>query len=170
MSKKQSKKVVATVVAAPAFNKKNAQAFGDFIFSNKHGVISCTKLCDGSLQAGKDGKRTMHCAVGEAFFTFVNPSLRRVLATNEYDSVYNTDERTVVSSEGSTAAAIDALVGVANLKDKSENGKQALAAALDSCVSSNDNGDSNDDDVLDYLQRARDVADTWNTQVVPLLK
>lgn len=168
MSKKQSKKVVATVVSTPTFNKKNAQAFADFIFSDKHGMITCTKLCRGELQDGKDGKRTMHCAVGEAYFTFVNPSLKQVLAKDnlaeEYESKYG------VSSGGSTAAAIDALVEVANLKNKSDKGKVMFAEALNECVSSNDDDELNNDEVLVYMERAREVAETWTNSVVPLLK
>lgn len=170
MSKKSSKKPVKATVVVPAFDKKNAQAFADLIFSNKGGMISCVKLCDGDLQNGKDGKRTMHCAVGEAYYTFVNPSLKSVLQkdrnANEYQSKHS------VTVVGSTAAAIDALVEVAKLKNDTEQNRAKLAQALDNCVSSNDNGDITDpdDELLTYIERSRNVAKTWTAEVVPLLK
>jgi hypothetical protein len=165
-TKKTAKPVKATVVV-PAFNKKNAIAFGEGIFSTKHGVISCVKLCDGQLQDGKDGKRTMHCAVGEAYATFVNPSLRTVLRKDEPRGV----EGKWSVSEGSTGAAIDALVEAANLKDNTNGSRYALGEALSNCMETNDNSDDGDiDPVVQYIVRAKKVAETWNREVVPLLK
>ena len=191
MSKKTNK--TTAVVAAPKLNKHNAEGFADFLFSEKRGVISCVKLCQDSLQEGKDGNRHMHCAIGEAYATFVNPSLRSVLRKDslieEYVSEYLSSQ-----AEGSTGAAIDALVDVANIKDKTPQGKQQLAKALFTCVQANDSRppkkavewsgtysspvppppvDPSAEamaQTVRYLERARKVADAWRTNVVPLLK
>lgn len=170
MSKKSSKNPVKATVVVPAFNKKNAQEFAESIFSTKGGLITCVKLCEGSLQEGKDGNRTMHCAIGEAYFTFVNPSLKLVLQKdrnkNDYRSKYG------ASTEGSTGAAIDALVDIASLKKNDDANRCALAKALNSCVYANDNGTLTDsgDDLLTFVERSRNVAQKWTAEVVPLLK
>lgn len=150
-TKRKTKSVKATVVV-PAFNKKNAVAFGDGIFSTKHGVISCVKLCSAELQGDRDGNRTMHCAVGEAYATFVNPSLKNVNQKND-----------------PTGSAIQALVERANLKDNSQRGRDAMEVALNTCVRTNDAGHDSDP-LLSYIRRAQAVAETWNERVVPLLK
>src|SRR5579863_443258 len=108
LNKKTSTSVRATVVVPP-LNKKNAEKFGDQLYSEKGGVIQCVALCDGTLQNGKVGGRTTHCAVGEVFHVFVNPSLSRVL-----------------SKEDATEAAIEAIAAVAKLKDDSETGREKM--------------------------------------------
>jgi hypothetical protein len=167
MATKKTKKTIKSTVAMPAFNKKNAQAFGNSIFSDKGGVITCVKLCDGELY-GKEGKHTLHCAVGEAYATFVNHSLKSVLQKDDEEDCYISKYNAMINSAGSTAAAIDALVEVAKLKNDNIIGRSDLASALDSCMLSNDGADGND--TVAYIERACNVAKTWNEEVVPLLK
>jgi hypothetical protein len=168
-TKKKTSKAVKATVVVPAFNKKNAVAFGESIFSTKGGMITCVKLCDGSLQDGKDGSKTMHCAVGEAYATFVNPSLRSVLRKDDLSSGY---DGKYSGSDGSTGAAIDALVETAKLKKNDDASRRALGAALEECVNTNDDTDHSDYpvEVAQYISRAQQVARTWNEKVVPLLK
>ena len=185
MSKKNTNKVTATAVAVPKLNKRNAEGFADFIFSEQRGVISCVKLCQDTLQ----NSDRVHCAIGEAYATFVNPSLKSVLSkddlVNEYVSKYIPN-----TSDGSTGAAIDALVDVANVKDKTPEGKKQLAKALFTCVSVNDTRPKATSypsptnfappitdlsaealaKTVKYLDRASKVAEAWRTNVVPLLK
>jgi len=153
--KKAAKKVAKQTVAMPKvipFTKKNTEALADLIFSDKMGQISCLKLCDGLLSNGKDGGRTLHCAVGEAYFTFVSKDMKKVLKEDD-----------------STDAAIDALIAVAQLKNK--NGQESLRRALKSAVESNDDSSSNCmTDLGDFVTRSKEVADTFRKQVAPLLK
>lgn len=168
---KKPSKLPEVVVEAPTLelNKKNAQDFGRLLFSDEAGVVSFLKLCDSSLQRGKSGGRSLHCAVGEAYLTFAGQSLKPIIQLDRrkepYDSKYSID------SEGSTAAAIDALVEVAVLKSNKPELRQKLAEALDDCMAANDDGEG--DSALDpsvYTRRAKQVAKTWNKEVVPLLK
>jgi hypothetical protein len=167
--KKPSKKQLQ--VKVPVFNKENAKAFADMIFSDKGGVVSFLKLCDGKLVNGKDGGRTTHCAIGEAYHMFVNPDVRKLeKQTDEgYQSKYSAEFQELMNSEGPTARAIDALVDAAQLK-KNVN-KQDFASALDSCVGSNDDCDGDGTcSTTTFFTRAEQVADTWLNEVVPLLK
>lgn len=152
-------------VKAPVFNKVNAKAFADMIYSDKGGVVTFLKLCEGTLVNGKDGGRTTHCAIGEAYHTFVNSNVKAVDKDQDYDSEYDG-----VECEGPTAKAIDALVAIAQLKSPSK--KAALAHALDNCVQSNDSNCDGDTSCAagDFLQRSEEVASTWLREVVPLLK
>lgn len=135
-----------------AFNKKNTLALADRIYSEKGGVITALKLCYGTLANGKEGGRTTHCAVGEAYFTFVNPNLGNVNR-----------------AEDPTNAAIDALVNVAQLKKDTEGNREKLREALDSAVSENDDGDD-DNGAGEYAARSARVAECFRKEVAPLLK
>jgi hypothetical protein len=64
----------------------------------------------------------------------------------------------------------DALVDVAHLRSKDPNAKNELARALLDTMESNDESSSCGLDIADNAQRAKDVAETWRTKVVPLLK
>lgn len=133
----------------PTLTKSAAKKFADFLFYESDSEVRFTKLCDGKLKEGK-----LHCALGEAYHHFVNPSLKHVL-NKDIDSKYNED------FSGATGAAIDALVEAAARKPGVS--KEDLAHALGECVSSNDG-------IGNYLERAKEVAEVWNQEVVPLLK
>lgn len=152
-------------------NKQNALWFANLVYSDHAGMVQFMKLCDGDLSNGKDGSRTLHCAIGEAYFQFVNRNMRSILNkdTVKDDDGYDTDYRSQyhLNYEGNTAAAIDALVDVAQLK--SPRKKQELAEALEKCVSSNDDGEASCD-VATFMDRAKEVSDTWKKKVIPLLK
>lgn len=178
-AKKKSTKKSAQVVKMPAFNKANANLFADNIFSDKHGRVTFLKLCDGELSNGKDGGRTLHCALGEAYFTFVNPSVAKFVNAVEKkhgESLDDSQWRPKYSTEGHvsshipTLAVADALVDVAQLRSKEPSAKNELVRALLATMESNDESGSCGVDVADNAQRAKDVADTWRTRVVPLLK
>lgn len=158
-----TKKTVSKKVKVLPFNKKNAQAFADLIFSDKGGVVTFVKLCEGKLKDGKGG-RTLHCAVGEAYHVFVDPNMSKVCRIS---TEYQPNDLSI-DTEGETAKAIEELVSVAQLKKNTPANRQALAEALDSCVSANDDGDGN---YLDsFFNRAQSVSDTWRKEVIPLLK
>lgn len=167
----KKKKFKVTQVPVLTFNKKNTLALADLIYSDQGGVISLLKLCNGKLVNGKDGGRTTHCAVGEAYFTFVNRDMKKILKTkSEYDggdykSLYD------VEVEGPTAAVIDALVGVAQFKNSNEMNKQRLATALDNAVQQNDSDvDSERAAALSFVERSQNVAEVFRKEVAPLLK
>ena len=114
--------------------------------------MSYTRLCEGDL---KDGK--LHCVIGEAYHTFVDPSLKKVMrVSSDKESKYLADDQ-----GGSTGAAIDALVDSAAIKKGVS--KERLATALKQCVRAND-------DTYEEVERAEAAAQTWLKQVVPLLK
>lgn len=133
-----------------AFNKKNTLALADQIFSDRGGVLSVLKLCHGTLANGKDGGRTTHCAVGEAYFNFVNPNLGNVNR-----------------AEDPTEAAINALVDVAQLKKGASTTK--LSNALNEAVGANDDAEEGDD-LASFVERSKHVADVFRKKVAPLLK
>lgn len=165
--KKTTKKAGQTV----AFNKKNVLAFADSIFSDKGGMVTLTKLCDGSLSNGKDGGRTLHCAVGEAYFHFVSKDMRSVLkAKGEKNEWGDTEEYSPKygDSDGPTGATIDALVDAAHLKNPTETNKRKLARALDNAVSNND--DVCGTDIGEFAERSKQVAEVFRKEVAPLLK
>lgn len=171
-SKKNVKK--STQVSKPLpFNKANATAFGQAIYSEEGNSITFTRLCDGSLE-DKNGNKTVHCAVGEAYFQFVNRNLKPVLDLSKQGANYVSKyDATSPADDPATLSAIDALVDAASLKSDSRASKKRLATALSLCVLSND--DDNDDggrdgDLTAYLDRARDVQQTWKRRVLPLLK
>lgn len=142
------------------FDKKNAKAFAEELYSVKDGQVKFMMLCDGTLSNGKAGKRTMHCAVGEAYFQFVSQDMKQVLSFDKSQKDYVSE---LCDAEGSTGVAIDALVAKASLKSPTENSKRLLAEAISSCVSVNDGADS-------FCERSEEVANIWNAEVVPLLK
>lgn len=148
-----------------AFNKKNTLALADAIYSDKGGVVSLLKLCGGSLQNGKDGGRTTHCAVGEAYFTFVSRDMSKVVKVKEYESKY-----AGVNSEASTAKVIDALVDRAQLKKATEANKEKLARALDNAVNENDDSEHDDKSLAVYAERSQRVAEAFRKEIAPLLK
>ena len=157
-----SKKKAVEFKALP-FNKENAKRFADTIYLDKNGIVSFLKLCKGTLKNGKDGGRTLRCAVGEAYHTFVNPNMKRVCSISEYDSEFS------IRVEGETAKAIQELVDAAQLKKNDHKHRLDLAQALDACVDSNDTGNG-DKGIGSVAERSEAVAYTWRTSVVPLLK
>ena len=159
MATKNKKKTVKVL----PFNKQNILNLADTIYSDKFGQLSVLKLCEGNLRNGKDGGRTTHCAVGEAYFTFVNPNMTNILKKKDYESDYG------LSCEGETAVAIDALVKVAVLKKDTEGNREKLAFALDEAVNENDD-DTGVDGIAAYVERSKRVADVFRKQVAPLLK
>lgn len=184
--KKTTKKVTkraGAVVKLPAFNKENAKLFADNIYSDKFGRVTFLKLCDGNLSNGKDGGRTLHCALGEAYFTFVDPLVAKFvkdiekkfgeyLFSDPEDARANGKEYFVSKYEATgtshipTRAVADALVDVAQLKNP--KAKDKLAQALLDTMSEND--DTCGIDVEAALHRSEDVARVWRENVVPLLK
>lgn len=185
--KKVTKKTTAKVAKVLPFNKANAKLFADNIFSDNFGRVTFLKLCDGSLSNGKDGGRTLHCALGEAYFTFVNPNVAKFVNAVEKKFGETIDDYHSLNEEGKqwtpkyptagtstnhipTLAVADALVDVAQLRSKDPSAKNELAQALLATMESNDESDSCGVDVVDNARRAQDVADTWRARVVPLLK
>lgn len=188
-SKKTAKKVTKTVKVL-TFNKANAKAFADNIFSDQGGRVSFLKLCDGELSNGKDGGRTLHCALGEAYFTFVHPNVKSfvdkidkkfssevrydfdkgegIAAEGNYQPKYFVDDSEV--THAATLAVTDALVDVAVLKSNNPAAKKKLAAALLDTMHSNDNACGVGEVGNDDLARSFDVAQTWREKVLPLLK
>ncbi len=119
-------------------------------------MSSCAK----GVLANKDGKRTTHCAIGEAYHMFVSPNVA-VLETRtdeDYESEFS-------EANGATGRAIDSLVAVAQLKSPRE--KIAFGDALNACVQSNDDMCPTDNNNAAYLERAQEVATTWMERVVP---
>jgi hypothetical protein len=145
------------VFPAPlTLNRKNLLALADEIFSAK-GEIRVRPLCKGSLiQAGATcGVKRTHCAVGEMFHTFVS-SNPRVL--------YDLERR----NPDATNTAIQRLGKVAQLKDESQ--RSLFEESLDRLVSSNDNSETDLEELMTYVRRARDVADEMRTNVASFLK
>lgn len=54
------------MVGMTIVNKKFLNTLADDIYNPKN--RSFMKLCSGSLQSGKDGRRQMHCGLGELYF------------------------------------------------------------------------------------------------------
>lgn len=159
----------STVQKPLPFNKKNTETLANLIYSDKGGIITAMKLCHGELSNGKDGGRTLHCAVGEAYFTFVSKDMRKVLKCDDSDSNY---ESTYNDAEGSTGAAIDALVEVAQLKTPTPGNKRKLGSALEDAVNQNDSAqpDIKNKDSAVFIERSEKVAEIFRTRVAPLLK
>lgn len=144
-----------------AFNKKNTLAFADLIYTDKGGIVTLLKLCHGTLANGKDGGRQLHCAVGEAYHTFIGPNIKQTIKNvdDDHASAFSS-----VAAEGATAFVIDKLVGVAQLKKPADTEK--LAKALSHAVEQNDDQDEDED----FFTRSRDVAEIFRKEVAPLLK
>lgn len=168
--KKTVAKKAVVKKALPAtlpFTKKNVLAFADMIFSDKGGEIRALRLCDGNLLQ-TNGTKRVHCAVGEAFHTFVSPDLKKLKALLKDDGGPD--------FESPTDAVIDQLVKVAKLSNPKN--ASALVSALDRAVSTNDGttvpvtSDSGTCpvDTLEYVVRAKEVADVFRHKVAPLLK
>lgn len=152
--KKNAKKVQPKTEPPLPFNKKNMLAVARSIYSDEYGIISALKLCYGTLSNGKDGGRTTHCAIGEAYFHFVNKNM---------NGVHN--------SSDPTEDAIAALVKVAQLKKPSEKNKAALYHALNDAVEENDDESGySDNEALVFMERSRRVAEVFREKVAPLLK
>jgi hypothetical protein len=166
MTKKTAKKSIKKTTAIP-FNKKNAIAFGQHLFQEKGSEITFVKLCYQSLE-NVANKKVVHCIIGEAYFNFVDHSLKQVykLGDNKYESQYISNDQLDGGSDGPTIAAIELLVDKAILASKSS--KRKLSSALVNCMRENDSIDG--EDAEDYLRRAEQVAMLWNKIVVPLLK
>lgn len=184
MATKRSKKPTKVVKMLP-FNKANVKLFADNIFSDKQGRVTFLKLCNGELSNGKDGGRTLHCSLGEAYFTFVDPHVAKFVNNvlrkhgedlsenhsfksekNRFNPKYS--DTGSISNHIPTLAVVDALVDVAQLRNKSESAKKLLAQALLATMDSNDNACGVN--VEDELQRSKSVAEVWRDEVLPLLK
>ena len=144
------------------FNKKNVFALADAIYSEKDGVVSFLKLCEDSLSDNKEGKRTMHCGIGEMYYTFVNKNMRRV---NDADPDYVYDG---ISCQGPTALAVGELVEAAVLKKVKD--KNSLISNLEDIIQANDNVIDFDLNDIKFLIRSKKVADIIRKRVAPLLK
>jgi len=203
VSKKVAKKVVKKTASKPAevvqplsFNRANAKAFAENIYSDRYGRVSFLKLCNGDLSNGKDGGRTLHCALGEAYFTFVDTSVAKFVnglikkfgedmddnhaafeeeadggdkpTVDRFTSKYSDDTPGDTTSHIPTLAVVDALVDVAQLRNQKLETKKKLAAALLHTMSVND--DTCSTDVSDDLERSKSVAEVWREEVLPLLK
>lgn len=186
-AKKVTKKKAANVVLVQPFNKANAKLFAENIFSDKFGRVTFLKLCAGNLSNGKDGGRTLHCALGEAYFTFIDTNVDKFVKSIEKKFGESTDDNHHLNSEEDrwnpkysepgfgtthipTLAVADALVDVAQLRSKDPKAKRELARALLATMDSNDDSDSCGINVVDDAKRAKDVAEVWLERVVPLLK
>jgi hypothetical protein len=129
------------------------------IFSDKGGVIVATKLCNGTLVQTKGNKR-MHCALGEAFNTFINrnPRVLRSLINSAKDSATDT--------------VINILADHAIMKNSTL--KTELTYMLVRAVDSNDScGLSCDKKTqcdIEYIIRAKTVASVFRDDIAPLLK
>lgn len=139
----------------PLFNKENALAFADQLYSQgPKGGIKFTKLCNGSLvqwNAPKfKDKKALHCTIGEAYFHFVSQNMNWAIKSED-------------SGRDPTATAIERLIKKAVLADSATD--FGLHLALGICVRMNDNETNSN-----YLKRAKQVAKTWKERVVPLLK
>lgn len=189
-SKKTAKKTTTKVQPkAFTFNKANAKLFADNIFSDRGGRVTFLKLCEGDLSDGKDDGRTLHCALGEAYFVFVGPNVKRFV--DKIEEKHGDDVTYIINDEGEeeivkgcyqpkyfdgvpevthspTIAVVDALVDVAQLRNNKPETKRKLAEALLDTMLSNDNACGVD--VEETMNRAMEVANTWRTKVLPLLK
>lgn len=171
------------------FNKSNTIRLADSIFSDKNGRVTMLKLCSGELSNGKDGTRTLHCAVGEAYFEFVDRDVKQIykdaLKISDENHKKNKDSNwelelpegyeskyaTVSLAEGETALAVDRLVEKAVLKSNTAASKTKLANALADAVRGNDGVGSYDDfSIGTFLKRSESVAQILRKQVAPLLK
>lgn len=165
----KTKKTVKKASPVLTFNKKNAQEFAKLIFNDEKGQISYLKLCGADLKNGKDGGRTLHCAIGEAYFRFVDPALKEPLVAGRKDTYQSPYSYNVTGNDTATKRAIDILVEKAQLKDNLPETKEDLAYALSACVKAND--DINDEpDISLFLERSASVSELWLERVVPLLK
>lgn len=163
-------------VAMPALTKSNMLKLADRIYSDNGNQVTYTKLCDGDL-CKTSGKKVMHCAIGEAYHTFVSSDHNDMVELNElqfYRSphlTYDEDEyegdmdmtsvETSIGDPG-TVKAIDELVKKANLKKPAQQKK--LALALFRAVEINDEYNDHKE-----RERARDVSESFR-QAAKLLK
>lgn len=158
-----------------AFNRKNVQQLADTIYSDEGGRVSFLKLCDGNLRNGKDGGRTLHCAVGELYHQFVEPGVSTPMKTaNKLDekneAVPHKYDFGISGDDKATIIAINQLVDVAHLKSDTLKNKDKLAQALADCVDVNDSATADRDHVDEYVMRSHDVARVLRKRVLPLLK
>lgn len=134
-------------------NKKNVEAFANSLYNEKDNVVSFKKLCVDRL---KQPRQSLHCAIGEAYLTFVNSNMSSLIkSNNDYNSKFN-------MCDGRTGRAIDALVKISVLKDTSFEGQKKLASVFDRIVLYND--------TTNEMERAKKVSDAFKTLVAPLLK
>lgn len=158
------------------FNKANVLALADSIYSDKGGVISCLKLCSIDLSNGKDGGRTLHCAIGEAYYNFVSADLKPVLKAGHHKGTVNKFGKSEVDYQSAynyfldsedipTRVAIDALIDKAVLKSPTKKNKDYLGVLLASAVDANDSVS----DEMSYVERSELVSYCFR-QVAKLLK
>lgn len=149
-----------------SFNRANALAFADSIYSSNKDEVRFIKLCDKTLSNGKSGDKTLHCAVGKAYLTFVNDNIKKVQNHNmlSYEGIYS-------NTGGSTGAAIDDLAAKAQLKTSEKNllkSRCELARLLEEVIDLNDCGDGSEPEILVY--RAYIVSNFFRKRIAPLLK
>ncbi len=135
------------------FNKRNVEAFADYLFSDKNGRVTFHKLCGYRLSNGKTGNSRLNCALGEAYITFINKNLGKF---------YNKS-----SSSSPTDNVMRALLNVARLKKVGSEEK--LNKALDDVLSANEYASGETEDAL-FFDRAKAVANVFRKKVAPLLK
>lgn len=142
------------------FDKKGVLALADFIYTERPDRVSFAKLCDGTLKMS-NGSTKLHCAIGEAYNTFVSSDMR---------SLYDADH-----DEGDAFdKAVKKLMSVAKLRDKGN--APALERALRHMSEINDDGSDlslrpegiSSDDL--YRVRAKEVAQAFRAKIAPHLK
>ncbi len=130
----------------------------------------------------------MHCALGEAYFTFVDTNVAEFVKSiikkfgediENNHSLYSKEDRynpkysDVFTGMDSvdhipTLATVDALVDVAQLRNKDPKVKRQLAQALLDTMKSND--ETCGTSISEAAERSENVAVLWRERVVPLLK
>lgn len=98
-------------------NKNNLLALAEKIYSDKGGKVTYMKLCKGDLSNGKDGGRTLHCGIGEMYYTFVNHNV--VESTSL--AVQDLAEKASISFSLETLIPLmNSIAFIANLNDGSD--------------------------------------------------
>lgn len=176
---KEAKKPVRKA-AMPALTKSNLLKLADEIYKDNGSQVTYTKLCGGNL-CEVSGKKVMHCAIGEAYHTFVSSDHKDMVALNnlefyrspnlsywddcEDDEEPSMNSRDTTVDDPGTIKAADELVEKANLKTPFQ--KKRLMLAFLSVVAENDEHDDDEDD--GQRARAEDVSEAFR-QVAKLLK
>ena len=162
--------------AMPALTKSNLLKLADEIYKDNGNQVTYTKLCGGNL-CEVSGKKVMHCAIGEAYHTFVSSDHKDMVALNKleyyrspnlsyYEEPSMNSRDTTVDDPGTIKAA-DELVEKANLKTPFQ--KKKLMLAFLSVVAENDEHDDEDEGGYGQRARAEDVSEAFR-QVAKLLK
>ena len=161
-AKKKVKKIALKKTSRVSFNKKNAIEFGKQLYNESNKQITYMKLACEILEDNE-----LHCAIGEAYCYFVNPKLNDVfkiadkIIWGKNNEPYNNPYQ-ISCGDPATVIALNKLVEIAQLKNKSLTFE--LATALEKVIHINDDkeGDATSD-------LAFTVAMAWSDYVVPLL-